>query len=116
MRFTSRPICTLEEYIRFIHGGAAIADLEKAGIIIREGDYFSQIRIYTAITPNTPTPTPAQTGATVSELPPGLTLPTAEAYTGAPKATPFDFPDARLDWAKLIKAYRIEMRKTAPQS
>lgn len=135
MQYIARPICTLHEYIRFMHAGKKVSELIKANIVMgvnnkyayteSQGDvtdvdapsaiYFDQIYV---LRPGPgEEPSPAATGVSVTtEAAPGTTNVTATPYTEAPEGVGADFAQTRADWATILKQYRDEiLTRDAPQ-
>lgn len=129
MRHISRPICTLEEYISFLHGGKTISELEAAGQVESRVDYhgypsdgaaattavfYERIRRLRAGPGEAPPA--AVTGATVEPPPTGGTTPVAVPYTAAPSGVGPDFPQTRADWDSVLVAYRNDiLTREGPQ-
>jgi hypothetical protein len=125
MRYIARPICTLEEYVSFLHGGKTVQELEVSGQLESKVDfgyssgtstaaYWERIRRLRQGPGDAPVP--AATGATVSPPPAGGTTPTAVPYTATPTGVPPNFPQTRADWDSVLIAYRNEvLTRQAPQ-
>lgn len=114
MKFKSRPICTLKEYVRFLHGGKSIDTLVEDGSISGESSafvgnsktavFYEKIRDF--IPAQGETPTSAQTG--ISED--GTR--TVDEREGADP----NFPQSRADWTSALLSYRRRiLRGKAPQ-
>jgi hypothetical protein len=130
MRYIARPICTLREYISFIHGGKSLEELIQEGQVSGPDDQFSYAELPTEGEDNTgerfgsavyfsrikrlrqgpgERPQPEQTGATVSNS-------TATPYTGNPSGVSPTFPQTRADWDTVLEAFRDELYNgLAPQ-
>lgn len=96
MRYCSRPICTLEEYIFFINGvreGIHDDAVYDDGSTIKSARYYKRIR--------------KLTGAT-TETTNKITL-AQQGLKGDPLAVGTDFPDMRAKWDELILAYRTRV-------
>jgi hypothetical protein len=92
MKYCSRPLCTLEEYIYFIGGiRDGVNDEFSYGTIqgVPSARYYTRIRDLKGLTPKD-VPSRAQQGL-VGET---------------PKTIAADFPDLRSDWQKTLLAYR----------
>lgn len=123
MRYVSRPVCTLREYLSFIHGGKTLTQLETEGAVTGPNDKYSYEKLggrgygsavyFDRIKRLRPgpgeRPPPAQTGASVTEV-------DAKPYTGSPAGVPSDFPQTRADWDRVLEAYRDEIyNEPSPQ-
>jgi len=92
MKYCSRPLCTLEEYIYFIGGiRDGVNDEYSYGTVqgVPSARYYTRIRDLKGLTPKD-VPSRAQQGLT------GET----------PQSIAADFPDLRSDWQKTLLAYR----------
>lgn len=136
LRWSARPICSLEEYVRFLHGDKAIDELVRegqvsgpsrdtpdvgllgvAGIAQDEDSpvIYSRIRSLRPLRP-ADAPTPAQRGASVSPTAtPGGVTATAPPYVGPPDVLPADFAQTRDDWDARLIAYNQEMSALEPR-
>lgn len=109
MRYVSRPICTLTEYVRFLHGNKTPADLEAEGQIsepeyydaFSSAVYYSRIRMLVA-GPGSP-PATSALGITPWSAPAGISA--TPTYTGVGA----DFPQTRVDWDESLADYRDEV-------
>jgi hypothetical protein len=123
MRYVARPICTLREYLSFIHGGQPLSTLESTGAVTGPNDQYSYKKLtsdgygsaiyFERIKRLRPgpgqQPQPAQVGATVSNT-------SAKPYTGSPVGVSADFPQTRAPWDDVLEQYRNEIyNETAPQ-
>lgn len=119
MRYVSRPICTLQEYITFMHGKPADSlDLRdqvegRNNEFAYDKDKTSGATYYTRIRrlrqgPGV-RPSPAALGAVVNEKN------EATPHTGALEGLPVDYPQTRQDWDTMLMAYRAEILGEAPQ-
>lgn len=138
LNYISRPICTLGEYIAFLHGGLSIAELESAKEVTGPRDEYSyadlvgvgskttvvsSARYYERIRRLRPgpglRPDPAQTGVTIeaaADVGAGSTKNVATPFHGVLKGLPDDFPQTRLDWDAIILAYRQQiLDRQSPQ-
>jgi len=121
MAYVSRPICTLQEYVSFIHGGATLAELEEGGQL--EGlnnsyaydttDVCSGATYYTRIKRLRPGPGTDLAGAQsgVSEDASGEPIP----YTGVLEGLDSEYPQTRIDWDVALLAYREAIIKDTPK-
>ena len=114
MAYVSRPICTLLEYIAFIHGEETLNKLQNAspprvGAVLDDfgpAIYFQRIKYFRPGPGDDPTP--AQMNATPSGT---------ETYTGAPAPLLPSFAQTRYDWDEILLAYSDEMlNRKSPQS
>lgn len=119
MKYVSRPICTLVEYIRFLHGDVVLDNLvgvEGSGaqvVASSEQKFGSKVAYYSRIKRLRYVadfvPSDAATGVSVVNN-------TAAAYTGQPEGLPADAPQVRANWDKALLAYRDEMyNRMGPQ-
>lgn len=119
MRYVSRPICTLAQYLSFIHGEKDLDSLLATGQVEGPQDNYayldpnnsSRAVYYTRIKRLTPgpgdRPPDAQTNTTTT---PGV------AYNGSPQSTPRAFPQTRRDWDTILEEYRdAVLNRAAPQ-
>jgi hypothetical protein len=126
MQFVARPGCTLKEYVEIWHG-KKIEELKEAGTV--KGEYRSfyspakdkrntggaifWARIYKLVPGPGSTPDAAATNMGAA---PDYATPGNWSMVG----TPTGFPQTRLDWDKVLEAYRMIVRgeegKIAPQS
>ena len=93
MKYCARPICTLDDYIKFI-GGTPEGPCDDYAYV--EGGNIASARYYVSIK--------KYVGRTAA-----LDKKITENQKGmgtAPEAVPLDFPDMREEWYKTIKAYR----------
>lgn len=121
MQFVSRPICTLNEYIAFIHNETPMADLLRTGqvempeykynyssAVTKNADlplYYGRIRRMR----QGPGGDPGATKKGAEEKPvAGGTTPTANPVPVA-EAVEADFPQTRADWDTVLVGYRNEM-------
>lgn len=123
MQYVARPICTLEEYIKFLHGVDDISALMDGSNPQVEGpnDTFvygggvkaSRARYYTRIRRliQGPAQRPADSaiGATLQRPADGSSQTTATPYTGTPTPLPADFAQTRDDWDRLLEEYRYQL-------
>jgi hypothetical protein len=121
MQYVSRPICTLQEYITFLHGGKLLSELIDSGelqgvsneygydgenvstdpqIPITGATYFTRIRkLRQGPGPN---PNASQVGVASAN---GAVTP----YTGSPQGVDAGFAQTRFDWDAVLLAYRHEI-------
>ena len=120
MQYVARPICTLDEYISFIHGGKTIPELTAEGQVagpeddygyneLQEGPARYYARIRKLRQGPGPRPPPEAVGAAVSPPPAGGTTNAAVPYTGPRAGVSPDFPQTRADWDSALLAYRDEI-------
>jgi len=122
MRYVSRPICNITDYVAFIHGGKPLAQLRESdediqgnalGPQIEDGDkrfgnvvYFKRIK--RLIQGPGPTPPAAVVGVSGSGD-------DAVAYEGVASGVN-DYVQTRADWDSVLEAYRAEMySRSGPQ-
>jgi hypothetical protein len=114
MQYVARPICTLDEYVRFLHGGKSPNDtsLTEAGPDgypqVVEGDdrYGTKVKYYKRIRrlqqgPGE-TPSPAETGVKTDPETGAI------VYEGNPIGAE-NAAQTRADWDSALEAYRAEM-------
>lgn len=123
MRYVARPICTLREYVSFLHGGVPVSALLQEGLIegadnqyayddpgpgeITSAVFFKRIRRLRQGPGDVPSP--AERGATV-------TVDSAAPYTGSPSGVSADFAQTRADWDRALEQYRSDFYdELAPQ-
>ncbi len=121
MKYVARPVCTLDEYLLFLHGrqtvAALIASGQVSGPVTGDKNPFGPTaNFYARIRKLKPgpgaRPIPAAIGSDVDPLPPpGGTTPGAKMYSGKPAAVDPSFPDTRTDWDALLLAYRDDVMK-----
>lgn len=140
LNYIARPICTLEEYISFMNGEeetleqleaagkistarhtfsyAELVGKENSGQIKSSAVYYDRI-FYRIPGPATETPTPAQTGVEVktpAEGDSGSTQSEATPWEDALDSVPLNFPQTRLNWDKILLAYRQQiLERLSPQ-
>lgn len=132
MRLAARPACTLDEFIRFWHGGRTVNDLLAEGFVAepREEFAYAQVRTVDVIRRNADG---TQTRGTVTRpsatfygrifklrVGPG-TQPTEaqRGYTTGPdinpapinEGVPAEYPETRADWDAMLNDYRDRVRK-----
>ena len=95
MKYASRPICTLEEYIAFING---IREGINDDFAYEDGKRIPSARYYTRIRRMTE----ATTDSKASEEQEGL-------KGKEPAAVPSSFPQLRTEWSKSLLAYRANV-------
>lgn len=141
LKYISRPICTLEEYISFMFGGLSIDflietdqistarhDFGYAELIGKTGtgQIKSSAVYYERIfnrTPGPPTkeqrPTAAQAGVEVKDpvdSPDGTTQSSVVVNAEEQNVLPPDFPQTRLNWSEILLAYRQQiLERQSPQ-
>ncbi len=112
MRFTSRPVCTLQEYIKFIHGEKESAEVQGLRQTRVKADkvavYYDQIFERTKHTGIVP---PAATGVSVRYDPPVIT-PKVTLNTGPAQAAPVSYKATIEDWSGALKKYRDEIENS----
>jgi hypothetical protein len=111
MRYVSRPVCSLTDYIRFYSGGT-VPDKIRAKRTLFEGTnayYYPVIRVYN----DGPADRPPDSviGASVSPSAEGFTAVVADGLSGAVGPT---FPETRDNWTSRIKKYRDEILGILP--
>jgi hypothetical protein len=135
MAYIARPICTLNEYIKFRHGEVAVeilmvpdangltqvrSPINKFGYVnVGSSDssamYYERIyklRQGPALNVAPTAPENSQTGTVPASTPGGL----VQAYDGTPKAVASTFVQTRNDWDSLLEEYRTEMyNQESPQ-
>ena len=115
LRYNARPICTMREYIRFRTGQYPDKDPDVSAAE-KGAAYYS--RLYQLRQgPAKVAPTPAMTGAAVDPGQPvgsSGTSATATAYTKPKEALPVDFPQTRIDWDRIILAYKAALAQMPP--
>lgn len=129
MEMNARPVCTLEQYIRFMHSGRTIADLQAEGIVqgLRtDYSYYMQAVSDAVFSRTRADNTQGQVRGT-TEAPTAVffnriyrlrqgpgTPPTPEqqGFTTEPlgpstatSGVPSDYPETRADWDKVLQAY-----------
>jgi hypothetical protein len=123
MLYNARPICTLDEYIKFLGTHAVVEGKVVPGRALTTEDprtfpavYYKRIRKYR---PGPPAVLPEGlsqlTNAGVISSPNGATATLSEAPTATLQALPADFPQTSQDWDKVLFAYRSNvLAKLAP--
>lgn len=115
LTYVARPICTLQEYVLFLHGGQVPADIRRTwrsisvlGAVSPAGKYD---RIKKYVTGPGATPAAAVAGAGIGPPPPGSTQSTASTsgVLGQPLNS-LTTPQTRADWDSILIAYREEVR------
>jgi len=127
MKYCSRPICTLEEYIDFIGNGVRdtpIDDLAYTDGTQTGARYYARIRKFTGFREGIDKPpTTAQRGVVIKQATQQTTDALAKGNTAAAavtmtasievasqfKAVAEDFPDMRKEWDQLIMAHRTRV-------
>lgn len=121
MQYVSRPICTLIEYLQFLHGEKTLEELLTTDVSIdgnttppqvERGDdrfgekvvYFKRIR--RLIQGPGPVPSPAEVGVTSTTDADGATE--VVAYDGIPSGV-VEYVQTRFDWDTILENYRSEM-------
>lgn len=132
MQLASRPVCTLEQYIRFWHGGRTINDLLVSGEVEapnQEFAYYTETVNDVVATGQNGTEVRAPTSRPTAvyyerifRLRPGPgEQPTAEerGYTDPPNIQPSavtagvraDYPQTRADWDSVLALYAEKVRR-----
>ena len=115
MRYIARPICSITDYVSFLHGGAPLQDLltsdtDVDGVVTkpqvvagdkRFGDVVYFKRIKRLIQGPGPRPSPAEMGVTVDGK-------NSAEYDGNPSGL-VSTAQTRADWDTALEAYRSEM-------
>ena len=122
MKYCSRPICTLEEYISFIGGVREgpiddVAYKDQGGSVVPSARYYARIRYLKGATAaDDAKVTDAQQGiAPLSvSLPPDQTGPPAPTTTAdvVGEAVPLDFPVMRAPWDQILLAHRAAIHSS----
>lgn len=116
MRYIARPICSLEEYIEFMHQGVPLPALVNQSVVSGpqyayaatagpaagkepSAVYYSRIRKLRFDPTKLVQPDPAATGI----------APDGQPVPGVLNAVPVDFPQTRDDWDARLLAYREQM-------
>lgn len=112
MTYTARPICTLEEYVQFVHGenpeAVAQQTVEK---LIDVGIPGLNIKYYDKLFDrpvNTGRPTAAETGTSVVQ-PPGQIATVATLNNGNAVPTSVPYNAVAYDWSAALLKYRDEI-------
>lgn len=126
MQLAARPVCTLEQFIRFWHGGRTINDLIESGEVADPRDDFAYhresvrdvvgmrtdgsevrtqtsrptARFYGRIFRLRPGP-----GETPTEAQRGYTAPPGVQPSATSEGLPADYPETRADWDAVLLAY-----------
>lgn len=143
MRLVARPVCTLDEYIRFMHGGMTVSDAQARGFVGQartDLSYGGEVINDAALERVNPTTEQSDTRGRVTtsqfatyydsiyRLRPGPgDPPDAEhrGYTDPPniqattvnRGLPSNAPQTRADWAAVIRAYRDKIKtRVAPNT
>jgi hypothetical protein len=115
MKYVARPICSITDYVAFIHGGAPLGTLTQPGTTVGNvvvapqveagDDRFGEVvyfkRIKRLIQGPGAFPTAAVLGFTGSGK-------DAKAYEGVPSGVT-EYVQTRADWDTALEAYRAEM-------
>jgi hypothetical protein len=139
LKYISRPICTLEEYISFIFGGLSVDFLLETNQIATPRHDFGYVELigkagtgkvkssavyYERIfnrTPGPPTerPTDTQSGVLVkdpADRTDGGTQSIAVPNAEEQETLPNTFPQTRLNWSEILLAYRQQiLERQSPQ-
>lgn len=115
LTYIARPICTLREYVLFLHAGRVPAAIKKTwrqisvkGAASPAGAYG---RIQQYVTGPGAAPSAAVAGATTGAPPPGGTQPTASTSGVLGQAlNSRTTAQTRTDWDSILIAYREEVR------
>lgn len=127
MQLVARPVCTLEQYIRFMHGGATLGDLIAAGSV--EGEetdfgYATEVSVDTNASGRTTAGRSAMPTATYyrriyklrqgpgerpGEQERGYTAPPFAPSAGT-RGLRADYPQTRTDWDSVLEAYVERVR------
>lgn len=127
MRFAARPVCTLQQYIRFYYGGRTIGDLEAAEVLRDAVTTFAYATAQTTddaaqgdATPRAIERPTALYWRRIGHLRPGPGAPPSPSergYTDAPVApttdtasVSADYPQTRADWEAALLAYADRVR------
>jgi hypothetical protein len=116
MRYISRPICTLDEYLTFLHGAESTLEaltVPKGQVEFGDKRFGQNVNYYKRIRrltyDATYNPTPAEVGIKVTDK--GNTVAWEGAPIGATKAS-----QTRADWDAALVAYQAEMyNRQGPQ-
>ena len=107
MQYVSRPVCSLEDYIQFIHGeDELLIEAQVEGpLYMGTAVYYQRIKRFRPGPGVRPTSAQTNTTADAPE----------ESYNGTPEGVAVDFPQTRFDWDKILLAYVAQMSKLPPQ-
>jgi hypothetical protein len=101
MKYCARPVCTLEDYIKFI-GGQGVSPQDDAaykdGSTIPSARYYTQIRQLKGVKPTDDPPTKEQRGIGTSN--------------GGGDAVDLNFPVMRAEWTLTLLRYRRNVYNT----
>lgn len=135
MRYCSRPICTLDEYLMFLGEDAAPSGVTHPGKAARLEDsryfpakFYARIREYVSGPPdtvpstdftNTQGVTNTDGTTTTPPVPPEAQTATVTAEGATTRSStvqplPEDFPDNRADWNTILLAYRANILSVLP--
>jgi len=131
MQLAARPVCTLEQYIRFWHGGKTLTALINSGDVEEPRLDFAYQKVDTldivGRSTNGQNISGTVTRATAiyfgrifklrpgpgrepGEAERGYTDPPAIAPAAQPSGVPADYPQTRADWDTVLVAYRNKIR------
>lgn len=128
MQLAARPICTLAQYIRFLHAGRRISDLvATADVEVGTNEFTYSLVIDRDLDTEGPDALAphkaytAQSYARIFRLRPGPGTPPTEGQRGYSSGTtqgpsttregvPADYPQTRADWDTALIAYREKIR------
>lgn len=128
MQLAARPICTLAQYIRFLHAGRRISDLvATADVEVGTNEFTYSLvidRDLDAESPDTEAPQKAYTAQSYARIfrlrqgpgtPPtegqrGYSSGTAQGPSTTREGVPADYPQTRADWDTALIAYREKIR------
>jgi hypothetical protein len=116
LSYVARPICTLREYVTFLHGGRIPPEIwatkRKEAVLGAASPAMAFGRIKQYIIGPGPAPSVAAAGASATATAqPGGTQPTAG--TSGVKGEPLNtkaFPQTRADWDSILRGYIEEVR------
>ena len=113
MTFTARPICSMSDYLLFIHGGQQSAEVqglrETPVRANKTAKYYDQI--FSRAVHTGPAPTDAQTGVAVTPQP-GVITPLAVVNSASASVTTVSHKATIKDWSDALKKYREEIESS----
>ena len=125
MKYASRPVCTLDEYISFIGGVREGANDEFAyedGSGVPSARYYTRIRYLKGATPadvataaqqNLPPDTPATpNGGSGTSSQTGEKIPQQSTPETAGEGVPLEFPVMRAQWDTILLSHRAKVYST----
>jgi hypothetical protein len=117
MNFTARPVCSLLDYIQFIHGENA-AQIAQEVVGLREwitsasgGAAIYYDHIFRRIKHDGPAPSPQATGTATQVTPPNIT-PHVAINTGPAQVTTVSYKATSQDWTAALVMYRDEIENS----